>query len=353
MQDKNLSLRDGQTIQKNPRDVVFKLLEGLEERARDIIIRRFGLEGKPKETLESIGKSYGITRERVRQIESSTLNYLKKPNKLKIIRPLEEILISVLRKQGDIAERNILFNSVRASFSQDIHPNVLEFVLEVSPKFTKFIEDEEFRQAWAISKNSFVKAKKIIKNFIDYLKEKGKPLPTKIVLEVARNSIDTEVSQDAILSYISLSKNIKKNPFGEWGLATWNSISPQGVKDKAYLVLSKKKKPLHFREIAEMINQIGFDSRQATSRTVHNALIKDPRFVLVGRGTYGLAEAGYKPGTVADIITSILTNGPLTKEEIVHEVLKQRLVKKNTVILALQDSSKFKKIGDRYYLIQK
>lgn len=341
-----------QTIQEtNPKEEISKLLEGLEERSRDIIVRRFGLQGKSKETLEEIGQSHRITRERVRQIESDTLTDLKKPEKLKIVQPLEEILVSTLKNQGDITERSALLSSVQNKLSSDIHPNILEFVLEISPKFTKFNETKEFKQAWATSTSGFVRAKKIIRNFIDYLVQRNKPLPTKQVLNIVQEN--TEVSRDAVLSYINLSKSIKKNPFSEWGLSQWGAISPQGVKDKAYVVLSKKKKPLHFREITETINQIGFDSRQATSRTVHNALIKDPRFVLVGRGIYGLTEAGYKSGTVADIVANVLGKGPLEKEEIVHEVLKQRLVRKNTILLALQDTSKFKKVGEKYYLIQK
>ncbi len=344
MQEKRL-----QTIQgTDPKEAVVRLLNGLEKRSKDIIIRRFGLEEKPKETLEKIGQSYGITRERVRQIEDSVLASLQKPNKLKYVKSLEETLISVLEDKGDIAERNTLFSSIQSKLSSDIHPNVLEFVLELSPKFTKFAETKELKQAWATSTSSLIKVKKVIGGFIDYLKEKNKVLDTRTMINAVQENAD--VSRDAILSYINLSKNIKKNPYHEWGLKDWGTISPQGVKDKAYIVLIKKKKPLHFREITEAINQIDFDKRKATSRTVHNALIKDPRFVLVGRGTYGLTEAGYKPGTVADIVADVLAKCSLTREEIIHEVLKQRLVRKNTILLALQDSSKFKKVGEKYYL---
>jgi len=342
-----------QIIQEvNPKGEISKLLEGLEERSRDVIVRRFGLQGKSKETLEKIGQSHRITRERVRQIESDTLAGLKKLEKLKIVQPLEEILLSVLKNQGNIIEKNALFLSIQKKFP-NVHSNELEFVLELSPKFTKFNETKEFRHAWATSHSSFTKARRIIRNFIDYLKEKNEPLSTEGIINTIQKNIDSNLRKNTILSYINLSKNIKKNPFGEWGFVTWEAISPQGVKNKAYIVLTKKQKPLHFRKITEAINQVGFDSRQATSRTVHNALIKDSRFVLVGRGIYGLTEAGYKSGTVVDIVANVLGKGPLEKEEIVHEVLKQRLVRKNTILLALQDTSRFKKVGDKYYLIQK
>ena len=53
------------------------LISDLKEREKEVILRRFGLEGKERETLQSIGDSFGITRERVRQIEEVALNKIK------------------------------------------------------------------------------------------------------------------------------------------------------------------------------------------------------------------------------------------------------------------------------------
>jgi hypothetical protein len=80
----------------------------------------------------------------------------------------------------------------------------------------------------------------------------------------------------------------------------------------------------------------------ALVQTVHNELIKDSRFVLVGRGVYALKEWGYEPGQVKDIITKILReNGPLTQGEILERVSKQRLVKENTILLNLSNKKNF------------
>lgn len=56
---------------------ILKSLSVLNERERDIIIKHFGLNNETALTLEEIGKSYGITRERVRQIESAAIRKLK------------------------------------------------------------------------------------------------------------------------------------------------------------------------------------------------------------------------------------------------------------------------------------
>ena len=58
---------------------------------------------------------------------------------------------------------------------------------------------------------------------------------------------------------------------------------------------------------------------------------------MVGRGLYALKEFGYTKGTVAEVIESLLRKkSPLTKQEIIEGVLKQRHVKKGTISLNLQ-----------------
>jgi len=65
----------------------------------------------------------------------------------------------------------------------------------------------------------------------------------------------------------------------------------------------------------------------------------------VGRGTYALAEWGYLPGEVKEVIFRILKEEkkPLKKEEILKKVLEQRLVKENTILLNLSNKKYFLK----------
>src|SRR3989344_3466310 len=57
---------------------VANLVKNIPARNKDVVSRRFGLKNGKRETLESIGKGYGITRERVRQIEEFATNQLRK-----------------------------------------------------------------------------------------------------------------------------------------------------------------------------------------------------------------------------------------------------------------------------------
>ena len=185
------------------------------------------------------------------------------------------------------------------------------------------------------------------------LAEQNLPIPKEAILKTAAY-LSGEMSEKALFSWVELCRGISQNPFGEWGFVGSPEVSPKGVKDKAYLIFKKEKTPLHFTEVAALINQAAFSGRQAHPQTVHNELIKDPRFVLVGRGTYALSDWGYEPGTVRDVLVSALKKAEtgLTKEEIIKTVQAKRLVKENTILLNLQNKKVFKKIdSERFTLL--
>ena len=152
---------------------------------------------------------------------------------------------------------------------------------------------------------------------------------------------------------LAVSREIKQNVFGKWGLAGWSDIKPRGTREKAYLVLKTADKPLHFREIADLIDSYGLQKKKKSHpQTVHNELIKDKRFVLVGRGIYALSDWGYKRGTVKEVITEILraSDKPLSREEVLEKVLQIRQVKKSTVIINL--NTFFARIGKNAYTVK-
>jgi RNA polymerase primary sigma factor len=62
----------------NKFELVTQWLESLSENERKIISLRFGLDDKDPQTLDVIGRSFGVTRERIRQIEAKSLEKLKK-----------------------------------------------------------------------------------------------------------------------------------------------------------------------------------------------------------------------------------------------------------------------------------
>jgi len=306
----------------NYQKICRELLKDLPARQKEVISRRFGLNGTEKETLEFIGQSFGITRERVRQIEKD--GFLKMKPKVAQYQKVFQFFAQYLKKCGGLKKEAILLEDL-AGKKQKAQ---VYFLLTISGNFTRFGENEDFYSFWAVDKNSLDLAKKIIGTLFNKLKEAGKPLNLKELSSFL-------AFQGSILEYLEISKKILRNSEGLYGLRDWPEINPRGVKDKAYLVFKKMQKPLHFNEVAKSIEG-------ALTQTVHNELIKDPRFVLVGRGVYALKEWGYEPGQVKDVISRILkTAGPLTQSEILERVFKQRLVKESTILLNLANKKYF------------
>lgn len=330
------------------------VVKGLSVRNRDIISRRFGLKTGRKETLESIGKSYGITRERVRQIEEFSLAQLSKitPN-ISDITKYVSLAKDILGGNGGVMKEGELFKAFSGNDKENVANSSLVFVLTLAGSPVRFGENESFNSFWAVDKqisDSFVRN---VADLVSTLEKNQKPVVgSEIVSFAEKNGVGN--FRDINVS-LGISKELGRNVFGEVGLASWAEVKPKGVRDKAYLVLKKENKPKHFTEIAKLINSTGFSTRKANVQTVHNELIKDGRFVLVGRGMYGLSAWGYKPGTVKDVLMDILkgSSKPVTKADLVAKVLDTRMVKENTILLNLQDSKVFSKKEDGTYALRK
>lgn len=306
----------------NYQTICAKLLNELPERTKNIVERRFGLVGS--ETLESIGKDYGITRERVRQIESDGLSKMTKSlgENHEIFKHFKDFLKST----GGLRRENILIEQLGG---EKFQPQVL-LLLNLSKEFKKHSANNDFYAFWTVDNSYVESAKKVINSLAKELKESKKVIH---VQDMGKFSVKPK----ALSSYLEISKIIEKGPEGKHGLSHWPEINPRGVKDKAYLVFKKVAKPLHFSKVASLI------SEKALVQTVHNELIRDSRFVLVGRGIYALSEWGYQPGTVKDVIFSVLKESkePLSRDEILGKVLEKRLVKENTVLLNLNNKDHF------------
>lgn len=319
------------------------LIKDLSFRQKEIISRRFALQslssdqgGIKGETLESIGKDFGITRERVRQIEKDGFLGLKP--KTKQCQKIFQYFQKHLESRGGLQKEDTLLTALAGEKQR---PQV-RFLLTLAENFQRLGETEDFYPLWTINQDSLKRAKEILDSLFQGLLKSGKSLTLKelssfsSLKEPACPVGSRKLSCGVLTSYLEISKKIQQNSEGLFGLKDWPEINPRGVKDKAYLVFKKNNKPLHFTEVANLITG-------SLVQTVHNELIKDPRFVLVGRGVYALQEWGYFPGQVKDVISKILEEErkPLDKEEILEKVLKQRLVKENTVFLNLSNKKYF------------
>ncbi|MBP6911598.1 MAG: hypothetical protein KBB88_00125 [Candidatus Pacebacteria bacterium] len=336
------------SISFKPKNVTKKLLTDLQDRAHDVIVSRYGLNEEERKTLENIGEKYNITRERVRQIENAAIILIRKSPSFKenatIFSELEEILSSM----GNVVGEEELLNTL----SKDkVTQNHIHFFLVLGDMFTKHKEDENFKSRWATKKDVAESVHTALKKVYTSLTDDELVGESEIItkfLDELKDLNEQYKDEEALRRWLSFSKMLACNPLGEWGKATSGNVKTRGIKDYAYLIMRKHGSPMHFREVAKAI-EITFCKKTHTA-TCHNELIKDKRFVLVGRGMYALSEWGYKSGVVRDVIQDILKKkGPLPKEEVVDQVLKERYLKRNTILVNLQNAKYFKKNKNGLY----
>ncbi len=319
------------------------------EREREIISRRFGLFDR-KETLEQIGELLGITRERVRQLEKVIVSRLKDEatkGQLPHVEMIQDAFIELLGDMGNVARVSNLSAKLNTENTR-IDQSRIAFLAQLCPKLVVIDDNDYYFLAVALRGIHDDKAvKKIVEQIVATIKKIGEPATIEEITKLAKLDNPKHVQALASISKTLATLN------NSWGLIKWPMVNPKNIRDKIYVILKKNGKHMHFNEIAAAIQQSSFKRKDVTTQAIHNELIKDKRFVLIGRGIYALKEWGYKKGTVADIITDVLkkSNQPLHRDEIVKLVLKSRYVKETTILLNLQGKPQFKRVAKATYAL--
>lgn len=334
-------------LEKGVSDII-SLIE--QEREREIITRRFGLYDR-RETLEQIGELLGITRERVRQLEKAILSRLRtsaKDGKTDIISNLEKVFIRELSEFGRVARVQDLADKLYGKTTNLQQRAHVGFIATLAPSLTVVDENDNYFHAVGIAQYGDAAAlKRQVDTVVKTIKEHGEP----ITLNDLHDKLNAE-HPSHVQALASISKQLA-HLNGQWGLTKWPTVNPKNIRDKIYVILAENKKPMHFSDIAKAIKGSSFKRKDVTTQAIHNELIKDDRFVLIGRGIYALDDWGYSKGTVSDIIEKVLRDAkePLHRDEIVKRVLKSRHVKETTILLNLQSKPQFKRVAKATYTV--
>lgn len=321
-----------------------------QEREREIISRRFGLFDR-KETLEQIGEMLGITRERVRQLEKAILIRLKisaEKGQIPSITDVERLIIRDLSENGRVARVQDIAERLVGKDKMNKYKPHIAFLAELSPKLSVVGENDNYYHAVGISEHGDEKTiKKNVDDVVKAIKKHGEP----IHIEKLHAELNYE-HPSHVNGLASVSKALA-NLKGVWGLVKWPTVNPRNIRDKIYVILADNGKPMHFSDIAKAIKDSDFKRKNVTTQAIHNELIKDKRFVLIGRGIYALDSWGFSKGTVSDIITEVLLEAdePLHRDEIVRRVLEKRQVKETTILLNLQSRPEFKRVAKATYAL--
>ncbi|MFH0779801.1 MAG: sigma factor-like helix-turn-helix DNA-binding protein [Parcubacteria group bacterium] len=363
----------------NFQDLLVNLLSKLSVREQDVLKQRYQLisELEDKATLREIGEAYNITRERVRQIEAEAIRKLSElatekqfANDLK---SLEAELVAHLERSGGLVREDILLSDfAKKNYGLDfLHENAYLFVLEHLFDSAERVGDlDSFYAVWKLNDFDIAHVARLVENLEKHFSEHKNLQSDEEIVGLAKEKLHDELKaelekilakhsdlrlEDIIESYLNSTSKLEKNIMNQWGMSEWENVRPKKLGDKINLTFLQHKEPLHFRDIAAKINSYKFDAKNICPATVHNELIANDKFVLIGRGVYALKDWGYSEGTVADIISRILQEAgqPLAKQEIFDQVLKQRKVNPSTIYLSLINRDKFEKLGGNKYGLKK
>lgn len=339
----------------NASQMITAVFEGLTSREREVLSGRFGIEkGGEPQTLAALGIHYRVTRERIRQIQAGALAIARKriEANASIAGFLEKARTHLADAGGVMAKDPFIAHAQSAI--PGVTANHVSLLVEASAAFLECAEDRKRRSFYALDEKSRKAAFAFLGAWVEFLRgKKAKILAGEYHAHLADFIKKKGLDEDHAKRYLEITKEIGVNAYGDMGLAEWPEVKPKTIRDRIYLVLKKSGEPLHFRTIARAINEVKAYSRKASAPTVHNELIKDTRFVLVGRGMYGLAEHGYEPGTAQEVISRILgKHGPLTPRQVILAVQKERFFKPNTILVNLQNKAHFSRLDDGTYHVR-
>lgn len=343
-------------------EITGELLNHLKDRPKEIIIRRFGLDGKAPKILNEIGQEFGITRERVRQIECDSFKRLRLIKKSQSFKELIDIVRDVISSSGGFYEKRKLKERLKKDITQK-ERNQLMFVLNGSNRLKYQKGTLALKGFWFIEEKGLVKKiSEVHELIVKHIKKTKNPHTLKEIMKYVKNPesekalnsfFDEKYGEIRLRMILEMSQTLEQNILEEWGLKNWKIISERGSREKALLILKKHEKPMHFKEITDLINN-NWDDKKALPQTVHNELIKDDKFILVGRGIYGLSDWDFLEGTVKELVIDFLKkqSDPMDRDEIISHIKSKKQVKKATILVTLANKDIFGKDEEGFYFLK-
>lgn len=334
------------------------ILNSLQVKEKNVIERRVGIFWE-KETLQRIWNSFkpSITRERVRQIEETWIQKIWRVIKTTELKAILDTAHKFLELHWWLLSSERLINIVikELALEKDVNSWIIEAVIQSDEKIIK-----SKQRLWSkiyfyfpiINKNNI---DIIHKEALKVLKKKKDVIEKTVLYHIIAENLkqNSRLSLSFIDSCVELFDDIIFWESNLVWLTKWKILNPKTLKDKAIYVLKKSKVPMHFIDISNKITDSFNEKVKVT--TIHNELIRNNEFVLIGRWIYALKEWWFTPWTVIDVITNVLEKKaePMSTEQITKEVLKTRNVKQTTIYMNLQNKNIIERVWRNYYQLKK
>lgn len=336
------------------KDLVNNLLILLSPKEKHIIENRYSLNERPHSTLEKIGREFGVTRERIRQIEKNALKKLSRNIVNTRLHSFNQFASTIIQKYEGVVLEDKIVSEILALVSDPkaVDASAIKLSIELDANLERVPNTIHYHPHFKLKTMERKEIMNLCDKTIRYLGDKNEVKDVDEVIAALEKDTNKKWSRAFVLSCLELDRRLKVVKKGI-GLATWRHINPRTLRDKILYILNEIQKPMHYVEIANRIAEANFDRKVINVQAVHNELIRDNSFVLIGRGIYALRKWGYNDGTVAEVIGSVLREkGPLNREDIIAEVMKKRQVKRITILLNLKNKPMFERVGRDTYAVK-
>jgi len=336
-----------------------EIISWLSDKEQSIIERRIWL-AWDKETLQSIWKSFipPITRERVRQIEETGINKLWRLIKTKLFLDIQAKSKDLLELHGGLLLKNKLINVIIKEFSleHNVNASIIDIIIQTNNDIKKSKPRLNAKTYYFLGNISKPLIDGIYKESLRILRRKKNIMNQEKLYSLIQENLKST------FWYISIPLIDWALDIFDWlvkweetliGLSRWKILNPKTLKDKAIYIMKKEKVPMHFVDLSNSITK--FLGESVKVNTIHNELIRNKEFVLIGRWIYALKEWWFIPGTVIDVIINVLEKNkwPMTTDEITDKVLETRNVKKTTIYMNLQNKNIIERVWRNYYQVKK
>lgn len=332
----------------------------LNPRERDILSRKFGFQNS-EETLEDLALDYNVSRERIRQIQENALKKIlplidRNQQVGKILQNIKELLLPI----GIRSEKSLFHLASQKFHFFDRDLNRLKFLVIYSSKIIFHRNDNLFHNFYASESKIYHFGRHLLKKIYFHFLETKKTYPEeeilKLVLKEIKKHLKSKPDFNDLIDFLKILKPLGKNPFNFWGLKNNNFIVPHCLKDKIYLILNLKQKPMHFKEVYQELHRLAqaeddlihyFWHKKYNLNSVKNELIKHKEFVLVGRGIYGLREWGLVEGTAKDLILKFLrAKKKILRKELWEMISNLRPIKETSFNIYLKEIKNLRQEND-------
>ena len=329
--------------------IVKFLASELSDRSKDIIFMRYGIKDGKKHSFQEIGDNYGITRERVRQLEEISHKKMYKKyqeNDPEVIEFFEHIH-SLIEQKGGLMHEDKIIEELGLS-QKERFP--LKLILFLHNNLYRTSESLDFKLHWFTQE----KTSKIFNSVMKNIHRKVKPIHgvyteedmigifLKEFSSVIKKNVSTHktISKDKSMYWLSTSKRINSNLLGEWGHIDCDEISLKNVNAKAALILRKNNGPMHFLDITKKICSL--TGKKVNNATCHNELVRSDRFVLLGRGKYGLSSTVKYTSSLENMVEDIVRReNKISIKDLIKRVSMERDLKDATIVRFLFDKKKY------------